>query len=315
MLVLCRSVPVSCLENRSAAEPLHDGRRAARYQRANKHLQRNHENGLMKLRHYTATVVAGLAVLAVIVFGWAQHSLENVRKQRRLITELEQLPGRIGFHEDRYVAPVWLQNLQFDEPLRCVKSVEFDFEDHPEVTTSHIRSLACFSELESINSQVMGLTGDGLAALQGLKHLTELDVCAWPLSQAGFQNISRLQNLTSLNICDTHATDAEMNLIAELDKLESLAVSGKELTDKGVEKLSTLRELKFLGLYEQPITDESLRHIGRMSRLESLDLLKTNIDGSGLHHLSELRNLKTLKLSGPNIDDNDIERLKKTLGL
>ena len=270
---------------------------------------------LMKLRHYTVTSVTGLVLVALAAFAWAHHCLAKVRDQRNLITELEQVPCRLKFHDDRYVAPVWLQKLQFDEPLRCVKVVEFDFEDHPDVTTSHIRSLACFSQLEGLRSQVTGLTGEGLASLQGLKYLTELDVCSCPLSQAGFRNIARLNNLTSLNICDTKATDNEMSLIATLYKLETLAVSGRELTDKGVATLSVLGRLRHLSFHGQPITDEALRHIGRLSRLESLDLMKTDIDGSGLHYLSGLRNLKTLKLGGTRVSDRELHQLSRGRGL
>lgn len=144
----------------------------------------------MKIRHYIATATAGGALALLVGFTLAHRSLENVRHQRRLIAELEQVPCRINFHDDRYVAPVWLQMRYFDEPLRCVKRIEFDFEDHPDVTDEHIRSLACFSQLEAIHSQVTGLTGEGLAALRGLKHLRELDVCCCPLSQSGYVNIN-----------------------------------------------------------------------------------------------------------------------------
>ncbi len=272
---------------------------------------------LMSLRHYIANTVAVFALGTFLFFGWAHESLENVRKQRRLIGELERVPCRIKFHEDRYVAPVWLQGRYFDEPLRCLQRIEFDFEDHPDVTDSHIRSLACFSQLEGIHSQVTGLSGEGLAALRGLRHLKELDVCACPLSPAGFENISRLQNLTLLNICDTKATDVEMRLIATLRKLENLSVSGKELTDQGVATLSVLGNLRHLSFHWQPITDESLRHIGRLTRLESLDLMKTKIVGSEFHHLSRLRNLKNLRLGGlgASMKHEDAEALKKSLGL
>lgn len=271
----------------------------------------------MNLRHYIATTVTVTVLATLVVLAWAHQSLENVRKQRRLIAELERVPCRIKFHEDRYVAPAWLQTRYFDEPLRCLKRIEFDFEDHPDVADSHIRSLACFSQLEGIHSQVTGLTGEGLAALRGLRHLKELDVCCCPLSPAGFQNISRLRHLTWLNICDTNATDVEMRLVAKLRKLESLSVSGKELTDQGVATLSVLGNLRHLSFHQQPITDESLRHIGRLHRLESLDLMKTKINGSGFQHLSRLRNLTNLRLGGlgASMKDEDVEALKKSLGL
>jgi len=271
----------------------------------------------MRLRHYIATTVTVIVLAALVVFAWVHLSLENVRYQRRLIAELEQVPCRIKFHDDRYVSPVWLQTRYFDEALQCVKRIEFDFEDHPDVTEVHIRSLACFSQLEGLHSQVTGLTGEGLAALRGLRHLKELDVCACPLSPAGFQNISRLRHLTWLNICDTNATDVEMSLVAKLRKLESLTVSGKELTDQGVATLSVLGNLRHLSFHQQPITDESLRHIGRLTRLESLDIMKTKITGAGFHHLSRLRNLKNLRLGGlgASMNDEDAEALKKILGL
>lgn len=113
----------------------------------------------MKVRHYIATVFTAFALLLVVVFAWAHLSLENVRHQRRLIDELERVPCRIKFHDDRYVAPVWLQARYFDKPLRCLKRIEFDFEDHRDVTDEHIRSLACFSQLEAIHSQVTGSYG------------------------------------------------------------------------------------------------------------------------------------------------------------
>jgi hypothetical protein len=271
----------------------------------------------MSLRHYIANTVAVFALATLVVFGWAHQSLENVRKQRRLIAEFERVPCRIKFHDDRYVAPVWLQTRYFDKPLRCLQRIEFDFEDHPDVTELHIRSLACFSQLEGIHSQVTGLTGEGLAALRGLRHLKELDVCACPLSPAGFQNISRLRHLTWLSICDTKATDVEMSLVANLRKLEWLSVSGKELTDQGVATLSVLGNLRHLSFHWQPITDESLRHIGRLTRLESLDLMKTKINGSGFHHLSRLRNLTNLRLGGlgASVNDEDVEALNKSLWL
>ena len=135
------------------------------------------------------------------------------------------------------------QSLYVEKTLRRLKSVEFDFEDYPNVTSSNIRSLRYFSHLNSVNSQVTGLPGECLVALRGLIDSCGARYLLLPLSQPGFQDIVRLRNLTLLKICGTHATEVEMSLITRLHKLELVAVSSKELIDKGMVNLSWFNEL------------------------------------------------------------------------
>ena len=85
----------------------------------------------MRIRRLSICIPLFAVAVIAIASGWGYLRIKEVRRQVDLIAEIERVPGRVEFHENRYPAPAWMQASFVDRPIRSAKSVLFDFEDHP----------------------------------------------------------------------------------------------------------------------------------------------------------------------------------------
>jgi hypothetical protein len=83
------------------------------------------------------------------------------------------------------------------------------------------------------------VTDDGLAALQSLHTLKDVDLTGTKVSGAGIGTLAPLK-LTSLNVSHTPVSDSDLEALGTLSCLSSLDVSGTYITEAGRTRLSAL---------------------------------------------------------------------------
>jgi hypothetical protein len=146
-----------------------------------------------------------------------------------------------------------------------------------------------FKNLQSLQLADCGrITDRGLAALEGLTDLRELDLGgdkkAPAITDGGLDHLKGLKRLTNLSLANTRITDA------------------------GLAKLSGLTRLEFLDLEGTHVTDASLEWIARLPKLEDVVLGRTQVSREGL--------LK-LQLANPTLaihDDGEFDAMNRTYG-
>ncbi len=121
------------------------------------------------------------------------------------------------------------------------------------------------------------VTDAGLAHLDGITKLKELNLAGRRFIDAGFENAS------------TGITDAGLVHLKGMARLEKLDLSGTRITDAG------------------------LLYLGGMTRLQELDLSYTRVNGTGMVHLKGLTSLQSLNLRGTKVDDFGAQEVRRAL--
>jgi hypothetical protein len=131
-------------------------------------------------------------------------------------------------------------------------------------------------------------TNDGLATLEGLEGVVELDLF-WhvtAITSDGFAHLVALPNLTSLGADGALSDDVSMTHFAAMPRLRRLRAQGTVATDAGFESLSRSKSLQFLWGRECP-----------------------NLGGRGFIALSKMPSLRGLGVSCKNVDDAALSTL------
>lgn len=106
------------------------------------------------------------------------------------------------------------------------------------------------------------LTDAGLARLDGLANLRELDLAHAPITDAGLVHLKRMHGLEQLNLALTPITDAGLAHLSGLSNLKALNLRGTEVGNAGVvhlKKLTSLRSLDVSGTDINEIAARELR--------------------------------------------------------
>jgi Leucine-rich repeat (LRR) protein len=110
--------------------------------------------------------------------------------------------------------------------------------------------------------------------MESIKKLTQLDLGATPITDAGLKVIGRMSNLKCLRLGDTQITDA------------------------GLAEIRGLKSLTFLGLDSTRISDAGLKHVKELQSLAWLYLGSTDVMDAGLNDLDA--GTSALQLALPN---------------
>jgi Leucine-rich repeat (LRR) protein len=82
------------------------------------------------------------------------------------------------------------------------------------------------------------ITDEGLSAIGKLRSLSQLDLEANQLSDAGIAHLAGLENLRTLGLAGNEGvTDQAFQALASLSMLASLDLSGTAVTDQGLTAL------------------------------------------------------------------------------
>jgi hypothetical protein len=187
--------------------------------------------------------------------------------------------------------------------LGALRRLSFGFMGRA-ITGAGLAFLNGLTELRELNFWESGFTEEGLIHIGGLTALQvlRLTFCVG-VTDAVLAQIGRLTALEDLDLGDcSRLTDAGFAHVGRLNSLHTLNVgsigTGAELTDDGLRHLGALAALCSLYLKGMPkLTNTALAHIGSLASLQELRLRRCpGLTGQGLLHLKSSTALQKLHL-------------------
>ena len=191
------------------------------------------------------------------------------------------------------------------------------------LTDASLARLSGLPALETLQTNLSGMTDDGTKALAGIRTLRALKLFhpAKAFTGTGLAHLAGLPELRSLTVAGSYAFgDAGMEAVAKLPRLEEFRTWHAGQTIEGVRRLKGLTALKRLTLgqvlaYKPPTTlsDETLAVLAEMPSIEALQLEEARLSLDALRRLRGLPNLKSLTLRGIVLPEADLDVLRREL--
>jgi hypothetical protein len=245
--------------------------------------------------------IRSLLVLALVVAlpcSWLAVKLQQARRQRETVTEIEKWGGTVKYDWEidgngvvdpsaEPPGPIW---------LRSVLGKDF------------------FQSVDIVLASNSRVTDAALERLSGLNQLRRLYLCYTKVTDAGLEHLKCFRQLNDLYLGGTTTiTDAGLEHLKGLSQLHELDLYGTPVTDAGLEHLKDLRELKSVILCKTQITDAGVKHLKSWSQLEFLSLSSAKITDAALEHLSGLSQLERLCFFDTQVTDAGVEKLRQAL--
>jgi hypothetical protein len=203
--------------------------------------------------------------------------------------------------------------------LPHVKSISFG----KGLTNASLALLTELTELESISSNGMQVTDDGLKPLGQMKKIKSVAFFhpGPNFTGTGLVNLADAPNLERLTVAGSDKFgDPGMAAVGKLTQLKEFRTWHSGVTIEGVRNLKTLKGLKSLNLgqrlsFKPPVSvsNETLATLAEMTSLESVQLSEARLSLPALSKLKDLPILKKLILDGIELPKADLELLKKEL--
>jgi beta-lactamase regulating signal transducer with metallopeptidase domain/Leucine-rich repeat (LRR) protein len=180
------------------------------------------------------------------------------------------------------------------------------------------RAIAAVSQLTSLG--VLHLSGEGhitdagLAPLENLTKLVDLELPGRGLTDAALAHLAPLTALRELELSGSHITGSSLESLQGMKQFESLLLAGSAFDDAGCRRLpELLPRLAKLDLSRTEVTDAAMTAIGKLSDLTDLKLSKTKITDAGLTQLEPLKKLRMLEISGSRATEKGVVALKAAI--
>lgn len=240
-------------------------------------------------------VVAMLAVLAQV--GADEDETAGGGRERRRayvssLAELEALPADVTALTMRGVAPSNLPRLARLRELRDLElPIEQDAALRVEIDDADLAGLRGLSKLRRLSlSGRMAIDGTGLAALDALPVLSELDLSQTGVDADGLRAIARLPAIRSLKLLLCRGVDdAAMQVVAQMHGLRSLDVTcDVGISRNGFLAIATLTELRDLSV--------AFNDGGRLLSGWHLDGDGIGVDDGVLHAFGAMKDLRALSI-------------------
>ncbi len=156
---------------------------------------------------------------------------------------------------------------------------------------------------------------DDLLHLNGLQHLTELNLAYSGITDKGLEHLTNLPNLAKLDLHFTQLKGLGLSHLTNLKNLEWLSLGGTHITGQGFASLKFLPRLQTLNLGFKPsqVIDKDLAHIKNVKSLTYLNLHETQVSDEGIGQLQELKHLEELRLTKTTVTANGIVKLQRLL--
>jgi beta-lactamase regulating signal transducer with metallopeptidase domain len=251
------------------------------------------EPGTYKLSGEGGVIVPGggsprSGEIAFLVAGREATRDDDLSEKRKAAkVRVEALGGEVRPYDETTVAVTLWKTKATDKDLAMIK---------------------CFN-LVALGLQRTEVTDAGLAHIQDMKRLGDLDLCDTQISDAGLVHLKRLSALGSLSLIRTKVTDAGMKHLTPLKNLYMLILTQTAVTDKGLVHLGDFPKLRTLILGQTSITDEGLRHLRTLTSVNHIRLNGTGISDQGLEHLKQMSELRTVELSTTKIAGSGLRHL------
>ena len=152
---------------------------------------------------------------------------------------------------------------------------------------------------------------EGLAHLDGCRHLTHLNLSGSEVTDAGLAHIRHCTQLVKLALENTSVTAAGLASFTDCGKLETLILNNSPVTDVGLAPFDGCRELTQLQLSRTRVTDSGLVHLGNCPKLVEINLGYTVISNAGLAHFGTCPDLVHLNLIDTPVSDAGLENFRE----
>jgi internalin A len=255
--------------------------------------------------------VRGLIGVVLIIGGGLGWLVNGARIQREAVAAIRRDGGVVSYDGDlkygKWNGRSWQTDGRPGVPKWLVACLGVDYFDHvvsawlgQPGSTSALRHIGQFSQVEKLDLHGPFVTDAGLAHLKGLTNLSSLNI--------GDRTGDCTGNITLLGTA--HVTDAGMPYLKGLTKLTLLDLNGTKVSDAGLIYLAGLTKLQVLYLGDTLVTDAGLAHLDGMTKLMGLDLGGTTVSDAGLGGLKTLIDLNYLSLRGTQITDEGLAHLE-----
>lgn len=132
------------------------------------------------------------------------------------------------------------------------------------------------------------LTGEGLAFLKEMPHLTSLKMT---LSAANriehMRHLANFPTLTNFYIYGLRWTDESLAYLSGLTKLKTLSVQNSKVTGPGLAQLNDLNDLISINLSYNPLDDKGLAALPQLQSLQQVNIAHTQVSDEGLIRLAK----------------------------
>lgn len=185
-----------------------------------------------------------------------------------------------------------------------------------EGTDAALKKLATLTQIERLSlSAGLGnygkVTNAGLAELQKLTNLKQLDLHCPKVTDAGLKALAPLKNLTALDLQHSKITGAGLNELEARKNITYLHLHMTRVTDAGLKGLRDYENLTYLSLYDTRVTDAGMKELAPLKKLTTLYLGHTKVTGLGLKDLAPLRHLQTLHIDNWELTDASLQSLRE----
>jgi len=155
------------------------------------------------------------------------------------------------------------------------------------------------------------VTDAGLAHLEGVTQLRDLDLAESQVTDAGLVHVRHATGLEHLDLRGTKVGKGCVARLAPFSKLRRLSLGGTGVDDSGLKDLNDFASLRELYLFDTKITDTGLNYLHGLPNLEGLSLYGTAITDAGLPHLRGMKALRGLNLSLTKVTDAGLVHLQE----
>jgi hypothetical protein len=229
---------------------------------------------------------------------------------------------------------------------------QVEFRDCSKLGDDEFRAIGQLSHLKELilYGKCHGLTDATLAHLTHLSELETLGTDGMQISDEGLAQIALLKNLKTANFFHTSFgrkgfTGVGFGALKDCPKLERLTVAGISMGDEGFAAIATITQLKELRTWHTyqtqaanvyfaklpelrslhigqrlphvgappSLSDESISTLAKIASLETLELGESRFTAAALSDLKALPHLKKLLIYESEIGPEAVEQLRKTL--
>jgi Leucine-rich repeat (LRR) protein len=184
----------------------------------------------------------------------------------------------------------------------------------PENVTDHgLADLDALRHLKELNLDRTRVTDAGLLVVKRWPTLERLDTSATRITDAGISLLGELPNLKRL-VLNGRITDASAKDLRKLKSLEQIDISQTQIREEGLEALASLPRLKTV-YANRLTTDEGLRRLSQSRSLRALDVTWAAITDRGTRHLATMKTLEEVALSQTGVGNDCLPELAKVSGL
>jgi Leucine-rich repeat (LRR) protein len=214
--------------------------------------------------------VRSLVILVLLLgggFGWTVNTVHRGRMQRAAVAAIETAGGVVFYDwETRpnpvpvIARPVYRKYRARNPDVSSLKRPHWDGIDYisnvveimvpDRLSDDELALVGRFPRLEKIwcPGTSIWVSDAGLAHLNGLSRLKELDLSKTRITDSGLVELRGLKGLLELNLARTRITDAGLAHLSGLSTLRALDLRGTDVSNAGIIYLKELTGLRTLNV-------------------------------------------------------------------